>query len=496
MRLFEKLKIFKSFLTNNKEYPIVAAIAAGLYPFFFYYSNNYALVNSREHLMYFVFSFLLVPILGFVLGYRLFSIRTLLPYRKYVLPFLNFSVFLFLLAICHFARIHTKASILALVVAALGAYFLHNYIKRIIILQFILAAIGGVMVAGNIYSELTYSESWVQQPDDIEDVIFKQKPNVYFIQPDGYVNFSELSQGYYKFENSGFEAYLNKEGFKNYDDFRSNYASTLSSNSSMFMMKHHYYGEGISINGSFASRDIIISKNTVLDVFKRNGYLTHFLTETPYLLLSRPEIGYHKSNFVLKDVPFISTGFQSEKLVTDSLPEYLKEDKNKPKFFFIEIFNPGHIRNAKSKSRGVEGERKAWLDNIEVSNAKLENIIEQIKENDPNPLIVILSDHGGYVGFEYAGEIYTKTTDESKIKSVFSTILSIHWPYGNVPEYDEHLETSVNIFRVLFSYLSKNQSYMKNMQDNGSYLVIKKGAPQGVYQYIEPDGSVGFKRLN
>ncbi len=485
-----------TFLNNNKSYPILAAIAAGLYPLLFYFSNNYTLVKTWGHLGYFLFSFLVVPMTGFVLAHKLFKLSTLKKWQNYVLPFLNYLVFLFLLGICHFGGIHKKASLLALIAAAIAAWLLHKQLKKVMVLQLLLAGIGMVMLAFTIFNEPNYSEEWLLQPDDIETVVFKKRPNVYYIQPDGYVNFSELKKGYYGIDKNDLERFLDSSGFKNYKNFRSNYSSTLASNSSMFMMKHHYYNDGPNASEGFNGREVIISKNTVLDIFKNNGYITHFITEMPYLLLNKPEMGYHKSNFALDEIPYISTGFQNKKDVTESFPKYFKEDENSPKFFFIEIFSPGHIKNAKIKSKGKVGEREAWIDRLENANTKLTDIIESIKKEDPEGVIVISADHGGYVGFDYANEIYVKTEDEERIRSIFSSILSIYWPKGEAPEYDGQLKTSVNIFRVLFSYLSEENKYLTNLSEDSSYIYITKKAPRGAYQYLDENGNMNFKRYN
>ena len=183
-------------------------------------------------------------------------------------------------------------------------------------MQFVLAGIGIVALIYAIVYIPVFPQNWSDQPDGIGEALFKKKPNIYFIQPDGYTNFSELVRGHYNVESSLFEDYLTKNGFKNYPNFRSNYASTLSSNAAIFMMKHHYYANynsGSRLNEALNARNFIISKNTVLDVFKNNGYKTHFISETPYLLLNRPELGYDFTNYKLKDVPYISTGLDSNR---------------------------------------------------------------------------------------------------------------------------------------------------------------------------------------
>ena len=118
--------------------------------------------------------------------------------------------------------------------------------------------------------------------------------------------------------------------------------------------------------------------------------------------------------------------------------------------------------------------------------------VSQIKENDPTALIIIVADHGGFVGMEYSKQIYYKTQDRDKIYSIFSSQLSIHWPDGEAPDEDKYIGTAINLFRVLFSYLSEDPSYLEYLQDNGSYVVLNKDAPQGIYQYINDEGEVVF----
>ncbi len=60
-----------------------------------------------------------------------------------------------------------------------------------------------------------------------------------------------------------FENFLINHIFKYYEDFRSNYASTLSSNSATFMMKHHYYFNEKNFSEAIKTRDIIITQKTL-----------------------------------------------------------------------------------------------------------------------------------------------------------------------------------------------------------------------------------------
>ncbi len=195
-----------------------------------------------------------------------------------------------------------------------------------------------------IYKQITNNTDWLLQPDDIENVVFKKTPNVYFIQPDGYVNFSELNKGYYQIDNTDFATFLSNNKFKYYNDFRSNYASTLSSNSATFTMKHHYYNKGTSLSESVNARNILITKNSVLDIFKNNNYKTHFVTEKPYLLLNRPKMGYDECNISYQNIPYIGKGLGEPLDLLLPIKNYIESDTDVAKFFFIEFFNPEQLQ--------------------------------------------------------------------------------------------------------------------------------------------------------
>ena len=490
----KKQSLIHTFISNNKQYPIIAAISAGLYPILFYFTNNYTIVNTWSHVGFFVLYFLVLPIVLFVILNYIFKFSVLKRFHKYVIPFLNIFAFLMFMMVCYYAGIKYKIAALCFLTAIIFSVFFYKFFKKIIIIQLILASIGIYTLTPRLVKLYNHSDEWTSQIDNVLDVEFKRKPNVYFIQPDGYANFSELRKENYKVDYSKFEEFLMKENFKYYEGFRSNYPSTLSSNSATFMMKHHYYNNGTSISESLNARNIIITENAVLSIFKNNNYKTYFLAELPYLILNKPKIGYDESNFSLNDVSYIGTGLGERQDIINPLKKYLNEDNEKSKFFFIEIFNPGHIHGRKVDSEGVEGERKLWIESLNNANERLYDVITLIKEKDPNSLIVIMADHGGFVGMENTYQIYNKTQNKDIINSIFTSTLAIHWPNNNAPNYDTSFKSAVNVFRILFSYLGEDDSYLKNLQPDESFVILKDVEPPGVYKYIDQFGTVTLKK--
>lgn len=485
-------KHIEEFVSNNKEYPIVFAIAAGLYSFIYVYHSNFMLVNSAFQFVIIFCTYIILPVVVFVIAWQLIKrLKFLSKLSSIALPVLN-AAFFGLYFMGRIYGFHQRKIILAYIIGfSLLAIILRKHYKKIIVIQFIMAFVALVSLLPTIYRATFDSDEWLRQPDAIVETKFNTFPNIYVIQPDGYVNFSELAKDPYNFENGEFESHLEGKNFKLYKNFRSNYTSTVLSNSSMFGMKHHYKGEQL-----FGAREVIVGDNPVIETLKNNEYQTFLFMENPYLLLNRPEIKYDSCNFNLDEVPWFGFGsFSHRKKLIDPLEKTIQREEGKRNFYFIEKIAPGHITTFKNLALGKEAERKNYLEKVKRANVWLKEITDVIIKNDPNCLIVIAADHGGYVGFNYTKELFEKQTDKKLIYSGFSAALAIKWPNSNVPTYDSKLKTPVNLFRTIFTYLSDNKALLENFQDDTSHAIIKKNAPSGVYEYIDNDGNVVFKKV-
>ncbi|WP_204346406.1 hypothetical protein [Psychroserpens algicola] len=73
---------------------------------------------------------------------------------------------------------------------------------------------------------------------------------------------------------------------------------------------------------------------------------------------------------------------------------------------------------------------------------------------------------------------------------------AVSWPDNKAPDFDDQLKTNVNLFRILFSYLSDNQKYLNALEDDKSYQIIDSEAPFGVYELIDENYQVVFKRFD
>lgn len=484
------IKKIIEFLSKDNMLPLISGVAAGAYPMAFYYSRNFNFVNSLSHLIFFSAIFLALPIAVNYLCYLIYKKNHLSQYKTFVLPALNGLAFFILAIVAIDSKIGNKKFAIAVGLAFLVA-FASLFLKRkqlfskVIFIQFILLLVVMYPLSKTLYSYFISSDSWMEQPDHIEKVVLKQRPNIYVIQPDGYVNPSELKKGHYNFDNSAFENKLAQLGFKIYQNFRSNYPSTLSSNSSLFAMKHHFFNQ-------VDERNSIMNKNPVVEIFKNNGYKTHFLAEVPYLLANKPNVSFDYINFKMSEISFLGRGLSLGKHIIDDVKPLLESQKG-ANFYFFEKLQPGHIKVYKEAAGTIEEERQEYLNELQQSNVWLEELIGIIQQKDPNGLIVIVADHGGYVGWEYSLQSHSKTNDRDLLYSGFSTLLAIKWN-EEIPNSDDQLKSSVNLFRVLFSHLSEDTTLLDNLQDNSSYNQLKLGKPLGVFKVLDSDGNVVFEK--
>jgi len=407
-------KQIRNFLIKDKYLPLIAGLASGLYPWAFYFTNNFDFVNSWDHFFFFLNSFIVLPTIVYYVFFFVMRKKYLPTFKNIVLPTLNALVFFTLTMLALFAAIRWKHAVLIAVLTGIifiGTLLTKKMFSKILVLQFLMLITTTFAFTRIINKHFKYSYSWLNQPDTIKNVIFKKKPNVYVIQADGYVNFSELKNGYYNFDNSDFENWLTNLNFEFYKDFRSNYKNTIYSNSSMFSMKHHYYD-------TYNERSVIMHKNAVVSIFNSNFYKTHLFVEAPYFIINRPKNIFNFTNYKQKELPYISRGLSKRK---DIILDFKKEWPNRgaSNFYFFEKLLPWHITVPKKSSRGTEKEREVYLENLKKSNEWIKELISLILENDAEALIVLSADHGGFVGMNSTSETLEKMTDRDKIYSIF-----------------------------------------------------------------------------
>jgi hypothetical protein len=163
-------------------------------------------------------------------------------------------------------------------------------------------------------------------------------------------------------------------------------------------------------------------------------------------------------------------------------------------FFFIEKTIPSHIMYSKQRSKGAKQERLDYLNRLEMTNDWLKSLIEEIHQYDSNAMIIIIADHGGYVGLEYTKEVVSRKLKPIEVISSFSSMLSIKWPQ-NIENQNLDFKTNVNLFHNIFYALSGDEVFIDNLQPNTSFLPLIENSNALYYECIDEQRNVVFKPI-
>lgn len=478
-----------SFFTGNYKgnlNPLLTGLICGFYPMVFYCSNNFWAVNSWKHLGFFLLFFIGIPIAIFSILSLVFKLSH--KFSRYKSPVLFVTIVMTVATLMSWAMyldFKKKMLVALLIVSVIAAWKLHSHYKKLLVIVLLMSIIPTVNCIIKLV-EQQLPMDWTALPDSIGEAKFKKTPNIYMIQPDGYAGQDMMESELYHFDNPMYD-WLKSEDFKVYKNFRSNYPASLTSNSSMFAMKQHHFGKALfpSIEMPLA-RDVLAGNNNVIQIFKQNGYSNFFIVQDDYFQQNLPDQHYDYYNIDANKIPYFSDGKNLEADVFEDLKAAMDTVKTEgPRFFFVERLLPHHIHFAASK----EEERDTYIEKIKEVNGWLKNTVEYISEKDPNAIIIVLADHGGWVGLGSYPEMFS-TRDRGQIKSIYSTLAAIKWN-GNLKEgFDDKLRSNVNVFRVLFSVLSENPEYLKYMEDNSSYNLQNGTFSKSVRAAIDDDGNV------
>ena len=476
---------FNTFLKGNFN-PLFTGIICGFYPLVFYYSNNFSAINTWEHLGFFTLFFMGIPIAVFVIASLVFHYSdTLSKYGMQILFVLIIMTVATLMSQAMYLTIKKKMLLGLLVISILVAWKLHAHFKKLLVIILLMSILPTMNCIIKIIEHQQKME-WTALPDTIENVKFKNTPNIYMIQPDGYVAQEMMESDLYSFKNPFYD-WLKNNGFKVYNGFRSNYPASLTSNSSMLSMKQHQFGEVLFPSIDMPnSRDIIAGSNAAIEILKNNGYSNFLIVQDEYFQQNRPAQGYDYYNLNPKEIPYFSNDNNVKKVVFTDLKMAMDTVKVEgPRFYFIEKLLPHHVHFAASKKE----ERDSYIEKIKEVNSWLQQTVYYISENDPEAIVIILADHGGWVGLGSYPEMFS-TTDPNQIHSIYSTLAAIKWNGHLAAEMDADLKSNVNVFRVLFSVLSKNPEYLKYMEDDSSYNLQLGAFSKSVRAVIDDGGKV------
>jgi hypothetical protein len=186
--------------------------------------------------------------------------------------------------------------------------------------------------------------------------------------------------------------------------------------------------------------------------------------------------------------------YQLYKDVEKDLYQLMELNKSEPQFYFVEILQPGHVPTGSSTDNTIEKNRTNYLNKLDKVSTILMDMVNSIIKKDPEGIIIIAADHGGFVGFESTAQAYETPTADLELKqSLFNALFAVKAPSDFKP-YQENIKSSVSVFPNLFSYLA-GQPVPLDSLDNSSYIFIKKADARGVYKYYNTDGKPVTEKL-
>ncbi|MBF4985807.1 hypothetical protein FNJ87_16240 [Nonlabens mediterrranea] len=474
-----------SYLNNENHYWWTVGLLPGLYAITYLYTNNYTLVNSWTQFFYLVLGFVVLPSIAVIfVGYAIRNRSDRIKNMFYASSLVMITAITLSLVI--YLGWRWKALLLLCFFTIIISWFKGHQYKKGVLILIIMCILGILQLAFYLFTSVVFYSSWVEK-STLPDLEFKIKPNVYYIQPDGYANKSSLENHHFHFKNDHFYDEMILKGFLFNHQYRSNYPSTLTSNATLFTGQHHFYDIGKFKNELFNARQIIMGKNPVLETFKNNNYKTTAILQHRYLLLNHPDVYYDRININESELSILPN-YKLDKQYFNNLKHAISTADNKPQFYFIEILEPGHITGLKNNDTTIEQERDQYINNLTNINASLKNIVNYINKEDPDGIIIIAADHGGFVGYNYTGESYQNpTVDESLQQGIFGALLTIKAP-DNFKSYQENIKSSISLFPTLFSYLAQDSTITQELDDS-SYQLIKTGTQRGIYRYYDENGT-------
>ena len=359
-----------------------------------------------------------------------------------------------------------------------------------------------------------------------QNIVFKQKPNVYLVILESYASL-DIRKQIYGISNESLTRELKQKKYVTYKTY-ANYSWTLPSVASVFMMQHHWYllsnGPG---DGSY--RQIIggLRNNPVIYIFLNNGYRVDYrkfnidlyhpssAIDAQYIqpLLQPIEVfaGLSSLSAIISEHYSLSATkfFQSVTWLPEiilgrpvkTVADATTNDNGKPVFsviyagaehtpwFFHEY--PRHIRSLPNAQQTpfwkLNQMNNYWITTykkvIAQSDAALIELIRGIDEKDPDATVILIGDHGTWLHREQwiggKNDLNENMIDngiqpEEVMRDYFEVFMAIKWPKES--ERSHEYFSHVNLFRHIFAVLTKDNSILKSQVSNDSFLLTEKNS--------------------
>ena len=326
-----------------------------------------------------------------------------------------------------------------------------------------------------------------------------KKKNIYILVYESYSNLETLK--YYGFDNSKQIKFLKDNNFKIYNGIYSNGASSVSSTSRILEIKEELPKHG---------RYYISGNAFSLKVLKANGYKNIGLFNSPYFFGQYPktwdeyfpkeDLSKIGSNIILKAIfegqfrfDIFEDNYDYDRYL-GLKKKYLTSKPKQPTLFYTHNLLPGHSQNS---GKCLPDEKKNYFERIKKANNEMREDIKNLKNNNPNAIIILVSDHGPYLtkNCRQLLGIDKNSIDKYDIQDRYGVFLAINWPNDLKDSFND-IEISQDIFPAILSKITSNKNlfdelklkreFFDRFKTTVSGINIKNGILQGGKDNGEP----------
>ena len=329
-----------------------------------------------------------------------------------------------------------------------------------------------------------------------------KKKNIYFLVYESYPNLETLE--FYGFDNNNQINFLEENGFKVHHGSYSVGGLSIASTSRLLEIKGKTKQHG---------RYYLSGNAFGLEIFKANGYKTIGLFKSPHFFGSYPitwDEYYPEGDVTKMGGKTLTKGiFEGEfrfDIFDDNFDykKYLKlkndylSSKKESTLFYTHNSYPGHSQNS-GKCR--KDEKEIYFKNLKKANEEMINDVSTLMNNDPDSIIVILSDHGPYLtkNCRELRQYDMSVIDKYDIQDRYGTFLSIYWPKSITP-IEHNLEIIQDIFPTILANITNNKNLFSELKIERTFFDRFKTKVGGVNVYNgvikggKDDGSPLFEK--
>lgn len=322
-------------------------------------------------------------------------------------------------------------------------------------------------------TEIQKSERLIKFLNNKENKIVNKK-NIYILVYESYGNLE--THNYYGFDNTKHIEFLEELGFKVYHGIYSNGSASESSTAKILEIDGELYPPHDGPK-TWVYLPHLSGNSFVTDVFKSNGYKTIGLFT--HGLFWTPPIGWdeHQPKEITEGIGgkiltrSIFEGNFRHDVFTDyfDYENYLQQKEKylttseKNTLLYTHSKLPGHSQNS---GRCRPNEKEIHFEGLKKANKEMKNDILNIKNSNPNSIIVLVGDHGPYLTKNCLGlqNFYnTSEIDKYDIQDRYGTFLSIYWP-EDISNTQYNIEMAQDIFPAIFSKITNNNKLFDELK--------------------------------